>query len=189
MVLDHLTDPHNVGAIIRTAECGGADAVILPDRRSAGINATVRKAAAGAAAHLPIARVANFAQAIRTLKKAGIWVAGADAGPGAVPMGQADLDRDLAIVIGAEGTGLAPLDRRECDYLVAIPDAGENRLARTPRSRPRCCFTRRLRQRAAASSLTLEDALLYLTGCAALDGLRPAFAAHRTKRAYKRLWQ
>ena len=60
MLLDHLTDPHNVGAIVRTAECAGADAVVLPDRRSAGINATVRKSAAGAAAHVPIARVANW---------------------------------------------------------------------------------------------------------------------------------
>ena len=83
VVLDHLTDPHNVGAIIRTAEAAGADGLVLPERRSAGINATVRKAAAGAAAHLPIARVANIADAIRVLKKAGIWVAGADASPGA----------------------------------------------------------------------------------------------------------
>jgi 23S rRNA (guanosine2251-2'-O)-methyltransferase len=125
VVLDHLTDPHNVGAIVRTAECGGADAVILPDRRSAGINATVRKVAAGAAAHLPIARVGNVAEAIRAMKKAGIWIAGADAGSGAVPMGQADLDRDLALIIGAEGTGLAPLIRRECDYLVGIPMRGQ----------------------------------------------------------------
>ena len=124
VILDHLTDPHNVGAIIRTAECVGADAVILPERRSAGVNATVRKAAAGAAEHLPIARVANVNEAIRTLKKAGVWVAGADAGPEAVELGQADFDRDLALVIGAEGSGLAQLVRRECDYLVRIPMAG-----------------------------------------------------------------
>lgn len=124
VLLDHLTDPHNVGAIIRTAEVAGADAVILPERRSAGVNATVRKAAAGAATHLPIVRVANINEAIRSLKKAGIWVAGAAAGDGSVPMSEADLDRDLALVIGAEGTGLAPLVRRECDYLVRIPMRG-----------------------------------------------------------------
>jgi 23S rRNA (guanosine2251-2'-O)-methyltransferase len=124
VILDHLTDPHNVGAIVRTAECAGADAAILPDRRSAGVNATVRKAAAGAAAHLPIARVANLADAIRTMKKAGIWIAGADAGPDAVEMTQADLNRDLAVVVGSEGTGLSQLIKRECDYLVRIPMRG-----------------------------------------------------------------
>lgn len=125
VILDHLTDPHNVGAIIRTAECAGADAVILPERRSAGVNATVRKAAAGAAAYLPVVRVSNVNEAIRTLKKAGVWVAGAAADDGSVPMGQVDFDRDLALVIGAEGEGLAPLVRRECDYLVSIPMRGQ----------------------------------------------------------------
>jgi 23S rRNA (guanosine2251-2'-O)-methyltransferase len=124
VLLDHLTDPHNVGAIIRTAEVVDADAVILPERRSAGVNATVRKAAAGAAAYIPVVRVANINEAIRTLKKAGVWVAGAATGDGAVPMGEADFDRDLALVIGAEGSGLAPLVRRECDYLVSIPTRG-----------------------------------------------------------------
>jgi 23S rRNA (guanosine2251-2'-O)-methyltransferase len=125
VVLDHLTDPHNVGAIIRTAECAGADAVILPERRSAGVNATVRKAAAGAAEYIPIVRVANINEAIRVLKKAAVWVAGADAGPESIEMGAADFDRDLALVIGAEGTGLAQLVRRECDYLVRIPMRGK----------------------------------------------------------------
>lgn len=124
VLLDHLTDPHNVGAIIRTAECFGADAVVLPERRSAGVNATVRKAAAGAAEHLPVVRVANINEAIRTLKKAGIWVAGAEGGEEAVPMGGADFNRDLALVIGAEGEGLAQLVRRECDYLVRVPMTG-----------------------------------------------------------------
>ncbi|HEX8805481.1 MAG TPA: 23S rRNA (guanosine(2251)-2'-O)-methyltransferase RlmB [Candidatus Aquilonibacter sp.] len=124
VLLDHLTDPHNVGAIIRTAECVGADAVILPERRSAGVNATVRKAAAGAAGYLPVVRVANINEVIRTLKKSGVWVAGAAAGDGSVLMGEADFDRDLALVVGAEGSGLAPLVRRECDYLVRIPMLG-----------------------------------------------------------------
>ncbi len=124
MLLDHLTDPHNVGAIVRTAEAAGAAGLALPARRSAGINATVRKAAAGAAAHLPIARVSNLADAIRVLKKAGIWVVGADASPEAVELWKADLDRDLALAIGAEGSGLSPLIKRECDYLVRIPMRG-----------------------------------------------------------------
>jgi 23S rRNA (guanosine2251-2'-O)-methyltransferase len=123
VVLDHLTDPHNVGAILRTAECAGANAIVLPDRRSAGVNATVRKAAAGAAARVPIARVGNLASAIRTLKKAGVWVVGADA-EAPTSMDRGDFDRDLALVIGSEGSGLAQLIRRECDYLVRIPMAG-----------------------------------------------------------------
>ena len=125
VILDHVTDPHNVGAIIRTAEAAGGTAVILPERRSAGINATVRKSAAGATAHLPIARIANVSQAIRTLKKAGIWIAGAALGPDTVPLGKADFNRDLAIVIGAEGEGIAPLVARECDYRVSIPMFGK----------------------------------------------------------------
>jgi 23S rRNA (guanosine2251-2'-O)-methyltransferase len=124
VVLDHLTDPHNVGAIVRTTECAGADGLVLPERRSAGINATVRKAAAGAAAYLPIARVANVAEAVRALKKAGVWVAGADAGPDTAEMRAADLDRDLALVLGAEDAGLSQLVRRECDYLIRIPMRG-----------------------------------------------------------------
>lgn len=125
VLLDHLTDPHNVGAIIRTAECAGADAVILPERRSAGVNATVRKAAAGAAQYIPVVRVSNINEAIRALKKAAVWVAGAAAGEGAVEMSRADFDRDLALVIGAEGSGLAPLVKRECDYLVCVPLLGK----------------------------------------------------------------
>lgn len=125
VVLDHITDPHNAGAIIRTAECAGANGVVMPERRSAGVNATVRKAAAGAAAHLPVARVANVADTIRRLKKANVWVAGAATGEGAIPFTQADLATDLALVIGAEGAGLAPLVRRECDFLVSIPMYGK----------------------------------------------------------------
>ncbi len=124
VLLDHITDPHNAGAIIRTAEAAGADGVILPERRSAGVNATVRKAAAGAAAHLPIARVANIADTIRKLKKANVWVAGADMDEQSVEYTQADLARDIALVIGAEGEGLSQLVKRECDYLVRVPMLG-----------------------------------------------------------------
>jgi 23S rRNA (guanosine2251-2'-O)-methyltransferase len=125
VVLDHVTDPHNVGAIIRSAECVGATALILPERRSAGVNATVRKAAAGAAAYLPIARVSNVAQSVRALKKAGIWVAAAAVAPTSTTYTAADFNRDLAIVIGAEGDGVSQLVQRECDYLVSIPLEGK----------------------------------------------------------------
>jgi 23S rRNA (guanosine2251-2'-O)-methyltransferase len=125
VVLDHITDPHNAGAIIRSAECAGATAVVLPERRAAGVNGTVRKAAAGATAHLPIARVANVAGAIRTLKKAGIWTAGAASDPSAIEYCKADFCGDLAIVIGAEGDGISTVVRKECDFLVKIPMFGE----------------------------------------------------------------
>ena len=121
VLLDHLTDPHNVGAIVRTAACVGANGIVLPDRRSAGINATVRKAAAGATAHIPIAQVTNIAQTIAAFKKRGLWIAGADAGEGAESMYDVDFNRDLALVIGAEGAGLAPLVAKNCDFRVKIP--------------------------------------------------------------------
>lgn len=131
VVLDHITDPHNVGAIIRTAEAAGAHGVIIPDRRAAGINPTVRKAAAGASAHLPVARVTNISQTLRKLKSAGAWIFGADAPgpegrePQTQPYTQVDWQGDLALVIGAEGEGLSALVRRECDYLVHVPMLGQ----------------------------------------------------------------
>lgn len=124
VVLDHVTDPHNVGAIIRSAESAGATAVVLPERRSAGVNPTVRKSSAGATAFVPIARVANVAQAVRTLKKAGVWVYGAALGEGARPYTEVPLDGDVALVVGAEGEGISLLVRRECDGLLAIPMLG-----------------------------------------------------------------
>ena len=124
VVLDHITDPHNAGAIIRSAECAGATAVVIPERRAAGVNATVRKSAAGATAHLPIARVANVAGALRAMKKAGIWAAGAAAVDGAIEYAAADLRGDLAIVIGSEGDGISQVVRKECDFLVRIPMFG-----------------------------------------------------------------
>ncbi len=125
VVLDHVTDPHNAGAIIRTAECAGADGVVIPERRSAAVNATVKKTSAGATAHICVARVANVAEAIRKLKKSNVWVAGADAAGEAVDYTQAPFDRDLAIAIGGEGHGLSQLVKRECDYLVRIPLKGK----------------------------------------------------------------
>lgn len=124
VVLDHITDPHNVGAVIRTAECAGADALVIPERRAAGVNPTVRKVSAGATAYLPVARVTNLAAALRTMRKAGVWIAGAAAEEGALPYDQADFRRDTAIVIGSEGAGISPVVRKECDYLVSIPLLG-----------------------------------------------------------------
>ena len=155
VLLDHLTDPHNVGAIVRTAEAAGADGLVLPARRSAGINATVRKAAAGAAAYLPIARVANIADSIRVLKKAGIWVVGADASEAGIELGKADLNRDLALVLGSEGAGLAPLVKRECDFLVRIPMHGRVASLNASVAAGILIFEA-LRQRMLASSLTRE---------------------------------
>ena len=125
VVLDHITDPHNAGAIIRSAECAGASAVVLPERRAVGVNATVRKASAGATAHVPVARVPNVAGALRVMKKAGVWIAGASAGDGALDYTGADLGGDIAIVIGAEGDGISPVVRKECDFLVHIPMFGQ----------------------------------------------------------------
>ena len=124
VVLDHITDPHNAGAIIRSAECAGATAVVIPERRAAGVNATVRKSAAGATAHLPIARVANVAGALRTMKKAGIWAAGAASAADALDYTAADFRGDLEIVIGSEGDGISQVVRKECDFLVKIPMYG-----------------------------------------------------------------
>jgi len=125
VVLDHITDPHNAGAIMRSAECAGATAVVIPERRAVGVNATVRKASAGATAHLPIARVPNVAGALRVMKKAGVWIAGAAAVDGARDYTEADLAGDVAIVIGAEGDGISQVVRKECDFLVRIPMFGE----------------------------------------------------------------
>ena len=124
VALDHLTDPHNVGAIIRTAESAGAHGVILPDRRAAGINATVRKAAAGATAHVPIAQVTNLASALRDLKGHGVWAIGAATGAGTAPYTAVDFKKGVVLVIGAEGAGLSELIRKQCDELAAIPMRG-----------------------------------------------------------------
>jgi 23S rRNA (guanosine2251-2'-O)-methyltransferase len=125
VVMDHLTDPHNVGAILRTAECAGAQAAILPDRRSAGVNATVRKVAAGAASHLAIAKVGNLAQTLRSLKDNGFTVFGAALEDDSKDLSEVDFTGDVALVIGAEGEGLGRLVARGCDQLVKIPILGK----------------------------------------------------------------
>ena len=108
VVCDEISDPHNLGAIIRTAECAGAHGVIIPKRRSAGLTAVVGKTSAGAFAHLPVARVANLTALLKELKDDGLWIFGADAA-GDRPLYEADLKGPAAIVIGSEGSGMSRL--------------------------------------------------------------------------------
>ena len=123
VICDELSDPHNLGAIIRTAECAGAHGVIIPKRRSVGLTAVVGKASAGALEYLPVARVANIAAAIDTLKKAGVWVCGT-AAEGDTSLYKADLKGPAAIVIGNEGQGMSRLVSERCDFKVSIPMKG-----------------------------------------------------------------
>ncbi len=123
VICDEITDPHNLGAIIRTAECAGAHGVIIPKRRSAGLTAVVAKTSAGAVSYLPVARVPNIPALLKNLKKRGLWVFGA-AAEGAVPLYEADLRVPAAVVIGSEGDGMGRLVRESCDLLVSIPMRG-----------------------------------------------------------------
>ena len=123
VVCDEISDPHNLGAIIRTAECAGAHGVIIPKRRSAGLTAVVAKSSAGAVSYLPVARVPNIPALFKDLKKQGIWIFGA-AAEGTVPLYGADLKNAAAIVIGSEGDGMSRLVRESCDFLVSIPMKG-----------------------------------------------------------------
>lgn len=124
IVCDEISDPHNLGAIIRSAECAGAHGIIIPKRRSAGLTAIVDKTSAGAAEHVAIARVPNLSAAIGELKKSGLWVYGA-AAEGASPMWQTDLTGPVCLVIGSEGDGIGRLVRENCDFLVSIPLKGQ----------------------------------------------------------------
>ena len=123
VICDELSDPHNLGAIIRTAECAGAHGVIIPKRRSVGLTAVVGKASAGALEYLPVARAANLVSAIRELQKAGVWVFGT-AADGNTALYQADLKGPAAIVIGNEGDGMSRLVSEACDFKVSIPMRG-----------------------------------------------------------------
>ncbi len=124
VVCDELSDPHNLGAVIRTAECAGAHGVIIPKRRSAGLTATVAKASAGAVSVLPVARVTNIPAVLEELKREGLWVYGA-AGEAAGTLYETDFKGPTAIVIGSEGDGLGRLVREKCDGLVSIPLRGQ----------------------------------------------------------------
>lgn len=122
-MLDGIEDPHNMGAIIRTAECCGATAVLIPKRHTAPINATVAKTSAGALESIPLVQVGNVAQTIEELKKQGFWVLGAHM-EGQQTLYQADLTSPLVLVIGNEGKGLSRLTKERCDFLVTIPMYG-----------------------------------------------------------------
>ena len=123
VICDELTDPHNLGAIMRSAECAGAHGVIIPKRRSVGLTAVVAKASAGAVEYMKVARVTNINNAIADLKEKGVWVFGT-AAEGSIPMYKADLKIPAAIVIGNEGDGMSPLVRKNCDVIVHIPMKG-----------------------------------------------------------------
>ena len=122
VVLDGVEDPHNLGSIIRSAECAGAHGVVIGKRRSASVTAAAVKAAAGATAYMRVARVVNVSGAIEELKRAGLWVAGADMN--GTPMDRQGLNGALALVIGGEGGGLTKLVKETCDFLVSIPMQG-----------------------------------------------------------------
>lgn len=123
VALDHVTDPGNLGAVIRSAECAGADAVVVTERRAAPMNAATYKAAAGAQEYVPVARVSNLAAALRACKDAGYWVAGASETAG-LDAWDAPLEGRIVLVMGAEGSGLARLTSETCDFLVGLPLAG-----------------------------------------------------------------
>lgn len=123
LLLDGLEDPHNLGALLRTADAAGVDGVLIPQRRSCPLSATVGKTSAGAVEYVPVARVGNVVQTIKKLKAAGFWVAGADM-DGTQVYYEADFTGALVLVIGGEGRGLSRLTRENCDFLVRLPMAG-----------------------------------------------------------------
>ena len=124
VICDELSDPHNLGAILRTAECAGAHGVVIPKRRSVGLTAVVAKASAGAVEYMKVARVTNITAAIQELKDKGVWIFGT-AAEGSIPMYDADLKGPAAIVIGNEGEGMSRLVRESCDVTVHIPMKGK----------------------------------------------------------------
>lgn len=124
VVLDGVEDPHNLGAIIRTAEGAGADGIVIPERRAVGVTATVAKASAGASEYLPIAKVTNISRTVEELKERNIWTVGLDE-RGDKPYDQLDYKMDCALVLGAEGHGLHEQIRKKCDFLVSIPMLGK----------------------------------------------------------------
>jgi len=124
VVLDGIEDPHNLGAILRTADAAGVDGVVIPERRAVGVTATVTKASAGASEHLPVAKVTNIARTLEDLKERNIWVVGLDE-RGKQLYDSIDYNMDCAIVLGAEGKGVHDLVARKCDFLVSIPMLGK----------------------------------------------------------------
>ena len=124
VILDSIEDPHNLGAIIRTAETAGVHGIIIPKRRAASVNSTVNKVSAGAVQHLKIARVNNLNETIKELKEQGLWICGTDMDTNTYYYDQ-DLKGPIAIVIGSEGFGMSRLVKENCDFLVKIPMKGK----------------------------------------------------------------
>ena len=124
IVCDEISDPHNLGAIIRSAECSGAHGVIIPKRRSAGLTAIVDKSSAGAAEHMAIARVPNITAALKDLKDRGVWVYGT-AADGENQLWKTDFSGSMALVIGSEGEGMGRLVKESCDFVVSLPMKGK----------------------------------------------------------------
>jgi 23S rRNA (guanosine2251-2'-O)-methyltransferase len=152
LVLDGVTDPHNLGACLRSADAFGAHAVIVPKDRAVGVNATVAKAASGAADTVPVVTVTNLARALREMKEAGVWIVGADVG--SESLFSADLSGPIAWVLGAEGEGLRRLTRQSCDRLIGIPITGTVESLNVSVSASICLFaTRRARTLAGAAPL------------------------------------
>jgi 23S rRNA (guanosine2251-2'-O)-methyltransferase len=122
VILDEITDPHNLGAIIRTAECCGAHGIVIPKRRSVGLSPAAIKASAGAVEYLPVAKVTNLVSTLELLKKQGFWIAGADTEGNSYTA--QDLTGPIALVVGSEGKGIGRLIKEKCDFLVSIPIKG-----------------------------------------------------------------
>lgn len=123
VICDEIEDPHNLGAIIRTAECAGAHGVIIPKRRSATLNFTVAKTAAGALEYMPVARVSNLPSTMEELKERGVWIYGTDME--GETWCQTDLKGPMALVVGSEGKGLGRLVQEKCDFILSLPMTGE----------------------------------------------------------------
>jgi 23S rRNA (guanosine2251-2'-O)-methyltransferase len=123
-VLDGVEDPHNLGAIMRTADASGVDGIVIPERRAAAVTGTVVKSSAGASEHLPVAKVTNIARTLEDLKAKGLWTVGLDE-RGKQNYDGVDYNMDCAIVLGSEGKGLHDLVAKKCDFLVSIPMLGK----------------------------------------------------------------
>ncbi len=124
LLLDELEDPHNLGALLRTADATGVHGVLIPKRRSVPLTATVAKTSAGAVEYVPVARIGNIAQTLRKLKDKGFWVAGADM-DGSQNYYEADLTGPLVLVVGSEGHGMSRLTKEQCDFIVKMPMVGK----------------------------------------------------------------
>jgi 23S rRNA (guanosine2251-2'-O)-methyltransferase len=125
LALDHVQDPHNLGALLRTAEVGGVHGAIIPDRRAVGVTPAVVSTSAGASEHLRLAQVTNLVRTLESLKEEGLWVVGLESRHGARPYDQVDLNLPLVLVVGGEDQGLSRLVRETCDLLVRLPMRGQ----------------------------------------------------------------